>query len=141
MIRTGKGLKEYASIGRRGVAAVLDVAALFLLGYLVALATGNTTKVGYELTDGPAILPFFLWFLYYISMEATLGATIGKLMVGIRVVSLEGSSIGWSSSVIRNALRLVDGVVFYLIGIIFVLTSAERQRLGDRVASTVVVRT
>ena len=41
---------------------------------------------------------------------------------------------------VRNVLRIVDGVVFYLIGVIFILTSDERQRLGDRVASTVVVQ-
>ena len=140
MIQTGMGVKEYASIGRRGVAAVLDVAALFILGYLVALATGSTTEQGFELTGGPAILALFVWFFYYVSMEATFGATIGKLAVGKRVVSIGGSSVGWRSSVVRNVLRIVDGVVFYLIGIIFILTSDDRQRLGDRWASTVVVQ-
>ena len=44
MIQTGMGVKEYASIGRRGrgVAAVLDVAALFIL--VVCLPNGFTIR-------------------------------------------------------------------------------------------------
>lgn len=40
----------------------------------------------------------------------------------------------------RNVLRLLDGLFFYLIAAILVWTSRNRQRLGDRVAGTAVVR-
>jgi uncharacterized RDD family membrane protein YckC len=75
-------------------------------------------------------------------MEATLGATLGKLIVKLRVVEeVGGSPIGWRAAVVRNVLRIVDGILLYLVGFILVCTSKKRQRLGDKVAGTVVIRT
>jgi uncharacterized RDD family membrane protein YckC len=75
-----------------------------------------------------------------VALEALRGATVGKMVVGLQVVKADGSAIGWPESAIRNVLRVVDGLFFYLIGAIFVWTSEKRKRLGDRVAGTVVVR-
>jgi len=38
-------------------------------------------------------------------------------------------------------LRVVDGIMFYLVGAIIIWTSMDKQRLGDRVAKTIVVST
>lgn len=44
-------------------------------------------------------------------------------------------------SLLRNALRLVDGLpALNIVGIILILRSSERARFGDRVAGTRVVR-
>jgi uncharacterized RDD family membrane protein YckC len=77
---------------------------------------------------------------YYVLCEAATGATLGKRMVGIRVVSEDGKGLTFGAAVVRNVLRLVDGFFFYLVGAIFALTSSRGQRLGDRAAHTVVVR-
>ena len=77
---------------------------------------------------------------YYVICEALTGMTVGKRMVGIRVVDENGEHLSLAAAVIRNALRLVDGFLFYLVGAIFALVSPLGQRLGDRVAGTVVVR-
>jgi uncharacterized RDD family membrane protein YckC len=61
--------------------------------------------------------------------------------VGLRVVKKEGAApLDWQASTVRNVLRLIDGLFFYLVGAIFIWTSKDRQRLGDRLANTVVVR-
>jgi len=60
--------------------------------------------------------------------------------VGIRVVDEEGDEIDLAGAVIRNLLRLVDGLFFYLVGALFAFSSPRGQRLGDRAAHTVVVR-
>lgn len=77
---------------------------------------------------------------YYVICEALTGMTVGKRMVGIRVVDENGEHLTLAAAVIRNALRLVDGFLFYLVGAIFALASPLGQRLGDRAAGTVVVR-
>ena len=74
-------------------------------------------------------------------MEAQFGATIGKRLIGLKVVKLDaGAPVDWQAAIVRNVLRLVDGLFFYLVGAIVVWTSGKKQRLGDRIAGTVVIR-
>lgn len=132
---------EHVGVGLRAVAVIIDSILLCIVGYVLALVTGGTTSSGFDLQGGP----FFLWAViglgYYIAMEAHFGWTLGKRLLGLKVVKLQGETpIDWQASTIRNLLRLVDGLFFYLVGAIAVWTSKERQRLGDRVAGTVVVR-
>jgi uncharacterized RDD family membrane protein YckC len=76
-----------------------------------------------------------------ILMEAYVGWTVGKRILGMRVVDGSGSKIGLSKSVIRNLLRLVDGLpAFNILGIVLIVSSPRDQRFGDRVAKTYVMR-
>jgi uncharacterized RDD family membrane protein YckC len=131
---------QYIGVGRRAVATIIDAVVFFIIGYIIALLTGQTFEVGYEIEGGPALLAFLFWLLYYIVLEATLGATLGKMLLGMRVAKTDGSPIGWSASSVRNILRIIDGLFFYLVGAILVWLSPLKQRLGDRVADTVVVQ-
>ena len=135
-------MPPYVGVGWRAVAAVVDLLVLVVLIWVVGVATGSATDEGGVSLRGPvALLPPLLWLLYYIGLEATVGATLGKLVLGLRVVRADGGSpIGWGPAVARNVLRIVDGLLFYGVGALLVQTSPTRQRLGDRVAGTVVVR-
>jgi uncharacterized RDD family membrane protein YckC len=84
-------------------------------------------------TLSTAVLFFYLWIL-----EGCFGATLGKIIVGIRVARITAHS-GLVASAIRNALRIVDGIGFYLVGAVAAGCSQFRQRLGDMFAGTVVV--
>lgn len=131
---------KYVGVGRRTVAFLIDAVILFVLAYIIALIVGGASSTGFELQGGPAFLTFILWFAYFVVLEATMGATLGKRAVGIRVVRADGCPITWSESLIRNALRIIDGILLYLVAAILVWQSPERQRLGDRIAHTYVVR-
>jgi uncharacterized RDD family membrane protein YckC len=132
---------EPVGVGLRAVATIIDSALLLVVGYVLALFTGNTTATGFNLSGGP----FFFWLLiaigYYTVLEARSGQTLGKRLINLKVVKLEGAApIDMQAAIVRNVLRLVDGFLFYLIGAIAVWTSDKKQRLGDRVAGTIVVR-
>ena len=132
---------EPVGVGLRAVATIIDTALLLVVGYVLALFTGNTTANGFNLSGGP----FFFWLLiaigYYTVLEARSGQTLGKRLINLKVVKLEGAApIDMQAAIVRNVLRLVDGFLFYLIGAIAVWTSDKKQRLGDRVAGTIVVR-
>lgn len=86
----------------------------------------------------PLLVTVILWLAYMVYAEGTWGASLGKRATGIRVVKIDGTPMDMQASLIRNVLR-VDGLFFYLVAAIFVWTSPTRQRLGDRVANTVVV--
>ena len=81
--------------------------------------------------------------IYYVLMEGYLGQTLGKMLVGIKVVQERGSGEvrpGFKAAAIRTLLRLVDGLAAYLVAFVAVQVTPERQRLGDMAAHTLVVR-
>lgn len=127
-------------VGWRFAATIVDTIILFIAAYLMAVITGQTTGSGFNLQGAPALIWFLIVIGYYIVMEAMLGATVGKMACGLRILKDDGSSMDWNSSMVRNVLRIVDGLFVYLVGAILVWKSPLRQRLGDRVAHTVVVK-
>ncbi len=131
---------SYAGVGMRAVAVIIDAVVLFAVGYLIAIATGQTTGGGFRLEGAPALLWFLVSFAYYIVLEAQLGGTPGKLLLGLRAVTADGSPLDYRAALIRNVLRIVDGLFCYLLAAILVWRSPLKQRLGDRIAGTVVAR-
>jgi hypothetical protein len=79
-------------------------------------------------------------FVYFVLTEGALGATLGKVVAGVRVQTAEGQRVGVRAAVIRNALRILDAIGVYLIGALVILVTRRHQRLGDLVARSVVVR-
>lgn len=130
---------EPVGVGRRAVAVLIDSILLFIVGYLVAVGTGQTNEEGFNLKGGPAFLWIGIGLAYFIGMEGARGATVGKMAMRLKVVKQDGTPIDWQASVVRNVLRLIDGFFFYLVGAIVVWVSKSRQRLGDMAAHTIVV--
>jgi uncharacterized RDD family membrane protein YckC len=67
----------------------------------------------------------------------------GKWLAGLTVKTLDGDRIDWRQAAIRTLLRIVEVNPFILGGLpaaICILATERRQRLGDLVAKTVVVR-
>jgi uncharacterized RDD family membrane protein YckC len=131
---------EAVGVGRRAVAILIDSVLLFVVAYLIALATGGTTQEGFHIQGAPAFLWFAIALAYYIVMEATSGATLGKKAMGIKVVKEGGEPLDWQASIVRNLMRIVDGFCFYLVAAITVWVSKRKQRLGDMAAHTLVVK-
>ena len=103
--------------------------------------TGNGyANAGIDVSGKAAWLFLLLGLGYYVLCEAATGATLGKRIVGIHVIGEDGKHLTFGAAVVRNLLRLVDCLFFYLVGAIFALTSQQGQRLGDRAAHTLVVR-
>jgi uncharacterized RDD family membrane protein YckC len=117
-------------VWRRVVAVLID---LVLIGVLTA-ALGAVARVG-------GAVGVLLSFAYYIYLEGTYGQTIGKMALGIVVVTDDGGSIDYRPAAIRSVFRLVDVLpAFYLLGFAVVFLTDRSKRLGDIVADTVVVR-
>jgi len=144
---------EYCGIGIRGVAIGIDSFVWIALLFVAILITGAFTGeletgsqgLNADLTGAPASIALGLWFVlalgYHTVFEWQFGKTIGKALVNIRVTTENGSSLTLGSSLIRNILRLVDWLpALYLVGIVGMIVSNHRKRLGDRVAGTTVVR-
>lgn len=69
------------------------------------------------------------------------GQTPGKRVMGIRVLDAQGLRLTPGQVVLRNLLRLVDALpMLYAVGGVAMTLSPSRQRLGDLVSNTIVVR-
>ena len=148
-VSTGWSALENAGIALRFVAVLLDAVIVFLpLGLALGLMTGGGyaksgggyTNAGIDVGGNAFWLLVALGVGYYIVCEAATGATLGKRLVGIQVVGEDGDPLTFGAAVVRNLLRLVDALFFYLVGFLFAAMSSRGQRLGDRAAHTVVVR-
>jgi uncharacterized RDD family membrane protein YckC len=140
---------EYVGVGRRLLAVIIDAIILGVINGIILMVfhSGTATTadggVSYNASGPGVALAYIIPLVYYIVLEATMGGTLGKRILGLRVVKLDGSPISWGESIIRNLLRIIDGIpafIPYLLGAILIWTSPTKQRLGDRVAKTVVVR-
>ena len=67
------------------------------------------------------------------------GQTFGMQIFGVRVISKDGGPARISQLFIRGILLIVDTLFFGLVGLITMLCSRYRQRVGDHAAGTIVV--
>lgn len=123
---------------------VLPRVGAFVLDYFLSLLAGGALGLGLALlTRSEALiyvgLPVGL-LGYYVVLEAQFGQTVGKRVAGVVVVRRDGRPITFRQALARNLLRVVDGLFNYAVGLVVMLTNEERQRVGDVVAETVVVR-
>lgn len=114
--------------------AVIKSVALSIAG--IGLAAFGNFGAGLFL-----LVSFLLLWFYNVLFEVLRdGATPGKKYIGLSVMNLNGTPVGWSGSLIRNLIRVVDLLPgCYAFGCVSVLTSGKFQRLGDLAAGTVVV--
>ncbi len=116
-----------------------------LMGALLGVVSSGGGEVGASLEGVAglfaAVISVALYLGYYVLMEGYLGQTLGKMLLGIKVVREDDGGVpGVKAAAIRTVLRIVDGLFSYLVGFIAVLASAKNQRLGDMAAHTLVVR-
>jgi uncharacterized RDD family membrane protein YckC len=163
-------LLRYQGVGIRFAATLIDSLVIgFIAWIFIALAIGSAfstiapiqpatsgdinatiaqfnstvTQVSGALSAGIAVsvfLALIVWFLYYTLLEGHYGQTLGKWFVKIKVVKENGAKISYGDAAIRTILRIIDGIFDYLVGAILIWTSDKKQRLGDRLAHTVVVQ-
>ncbi|HLP27291.1 MAG TPA: RDD family protein [Candidatus Didemnitutus sp.] len=139
---------EAAPVSSRMVATVIDyilffaaMALMYSILDIVKSASegspilGNVFRVSYLLIIAGFILAPFI-------QEAFLdGQTIGKRILGIRVIALDGSSPSMGAFFTRWLTGLVELVASVgVIGLVSVVMTRYSQRLGDLVAGTVVVK-
>lgn len=140
---------ELASPVYRAVAAFLDV--IFLLIYMAIasyIISMNLFDVNMNVVqDRWSLLSIFLlrlpWLLYSPVIEyLTNGRSLGKLIMGIRVVKSNGETAGLREYFTRWIFRIVDIWVggFGFLALLVSGTTEKRQRIGDIMADTVVIK-
>jgi uncharacterized RDD family membrane protein YckC len=138
-----------AGPGSRSYAFVIDwhIRLLVAVAWLLVALFFETGAIRYaanisEMTRFFIFLPAaIIYFLYHPIIELLLrGQSPGKRMAGVRVVTLDGATPGVAAVLIRNVFRLIDSLpAFYLVGLLVTFFSAQRVRIGDMAAGTLLV--
>ena len=130
-------------LGERMVAFLID--GIILITYMTIMENlvefsqifdaDGWTKRGFT---GLFLLPAFFYSVFCHIIFG--GQTVGKMILKIKVVSIDGSPTEWYNFFVRWMLRIVDIWVFSpSIGILSILLSDKKQRIGDAAAGTVVI--
>jgi uncharacterized RDD family membrane protein YckC len=103
--------------------------------------------VGSQLSErGPAIEALAVvttYFLYFFIAEALFGRTPVKWLLGLKIAGIARERCSWWQELVRTTLRLIEVNPILLGGLpagICILCTKRRQRLGDKLAGTVVIR-
>ncbi len=168
---------ELPGFGRRMVALLIDmvlqvfylIIATKILGNIAKNNTWNHEDEGFNMW-AISLLLMVPVFVYHIVMEITTnGQSLGKKILKLRVVNMNGGKASISQFIIRWLLRVSDmwivvllflmlavmsgssdyeTIIIFLFGfgflftdIILVITSKKSQRIGDILANTILIKT
>ncbi|MBW3539140.1 MAG: RDD family protein [Planctomycetes bacterium] len=131
----------------------LCIRALIFAGVWLVMALGSRI-LGGAAEGTVAGIVMLTWFAmewgYYVFCEwAFSGKTVGKSVMGLRVIHERGHPVTLWSSMLRNLLRAIDAFPFLQLGpavlptqgaaLVSMVLSPRLQRIGDRAAGTVVI--
>ena len=121
----------------RWAATVVDTIVFIVAGVLLIFLPGEKF-----IATGIALWSVFV-LLYYILLEGLTGSTLGKMLLGLKVVDDRGNPPGLVKETVRTIIRAFEVNPLLMGGIpagIAVLASKKRQRIGDMAANTFVLR-
>jgi uncharacterized RDD family membrane protein YckC len=105
-----------------------DAETMGMIGSMVALASAT------------ALLTTAIAILYWSLMESSkYQATIGKMALGLKVTDVDGNSLDFVKSLIRNICKIISGMILF-IGYIMAGFTEKKQGLHDIIAGTLVVK-
>ena len=126
----------------RFLAWFIDLAIIAVLMNIVGITVLLLNIISPDVANAFAILMYFILSIgYSIAFEWLWnGQTMGKRILRLRVMDVQGLHLRFNQIVIRNLLRFVDSLpATYLIGGTACFLSGKSQRLGDMAANTIVV--
>lgn len=137
-----------ASAGERALAYMLDIVIIlayyFVVYFLVFNLMGLDNVVdgldqwSIMAIQGVISLPVLFYALWQESLME--GQTIGKRIMKIKVIKIDGYQAGFGDYLIRWLLRVVEVLPpLSFIGLISMIVNSKNQRLGDMAAGTAVI--
>jgi uncharacterized RDD family membrane protein YckC len=137
---------ELASLRDRGLALFLDFMILALFFFLllmmfigIFLDSATRSTLFYFLL---VIVPLFAFIGYMVFFEAyNSGQTLGKKIMAIKVIRIDGQEPVMSDYFLRAIFHLVETLLCTgILGAIVISSNSHRQRIGDLTAGTTVIR-
>jgi uncharacterized RDD family membrane protein YckC len=153
-VETSQPIGQHITEGKRfwvrAGAYLIDLLVLFVtstsLGLIVGIFVGIALAVaGRDLTSyeraswgSNLVLGLVISTAYFTLFEGLHGASVGKLILGMLVIQVDGRPCSLGAAFVRAILRLVDALFFGLVAAAS-MKPPLHQRLGDKAAGTIVV--
>ena len=137
---------EVVGFGRRLAAALLDGLLLGFLTFILVTVLGLVILL-IDIFRPDQVVPFdtfivvaaaILSLVYYVGYWSTSGQTLGKTMLGLKVVDRTGSPLSTGQAILRYLGYLISAALFSL-GFIWIAFDQKRQGWHDKIAGTYVV--
>ena len=136
----------YARFPSRMVALFIDLLIQFVLQFfIVGVTAAAMAGGGLDLASGAAVglVGFVLIIVGYPTIFETLtrGKSLGKLALGLRVVSDDGGPERFRQALVRALMAVLEiWITFGFLALVTSLLSAKGKRLGDMFAGTFVIQ-
>ncbi|MCC6743863.1 MAG: RDD family protein [Acidobacteria bacterium] len=134
---------ERADFGQRLGAFLFD-----LLLFLIVLMSATFLLSSYSersIVSSNAMLvafycvAFLLFGFNFILLAGRTGQTVGKRLVGIRIVKVDHAPAGYMSVVLRHVVGYLLSTVGFFLGFVWIVWDSRNQGWHDKIARTIVV--
>ena len=134
---------KYATIGSRVLSTIIDVVLIVVSWVIIAIIVGMISEGDMIFWWLVVIMFLCLPFAYFIFLEGGIGKgqTVGKRLLHIKVIKENGEPPSYFQSFTRTFTRFLDlYFIYHIIGLAVACLTERRQRVGDLLAKTLVVR-
>ena len=141
------GELNYAHLGIRIGAYLLDFVILFAVGIILRLAMGlslletrNAPGVALGVSLFVSAAQLIIGMTYEVVLVAKYGATLGKMACKIKVVTAEGGRVSYARAFGRYFSKILSGLICCIGYLIAVFDRPQRRALHDHICNTRVIQ-
>jgi uncharacterized RDD family membrane protein YckC len=135
---------RYAKVYHRVAAFLIDAVlmAIIIVGLAVFLLVGGAGTDETIIVYTILFCAIIVQVVYFTALEYFWkGRTVGKAILGLRVVELGDRRPSFITVFTRNTIRMLDFALFlYVVSMVLIAIGDRAQRIGDRIAETVVLK-
>lgn len=133
----------YAGFWIRFWAYLLDLIVIASLNRIIVfpLITVFDIEPSSRVFSVEAVATTIVFFAYFVIMTKFFKQTLGKMVLGIKVTSLDGSNLTWGTVIFREVVGRFISKSFFGLVYVWVAFSAKKQGVHDFFADTLVIHT
>ncbi|SFW39662.1 RDD family protein [Cellulophaga fucicola] len=131
-----------SNTGLRIVATLIDYILIFCFTIVYIYQFGEPSEDGgFKVSGLKGLVPFLFWFLYLPICEWKFCSTLGHWTVGLKIISENGEELTIGQTIKRRLSDIIDiNWCFGLVAFVVVKSTDKKQRIGDIIAKTLVVK-
>jgi len=115
------------------------LAIIFTLGGMIAYMRGGVPRQDLDAYVPLFIISFIIASMtYFIYFHGATGQTVGKMILGLRVVSEDGGPLGYRRAILRWIGYFFSSVFFYF-GFLWIIIDRKKQAWHDKLSGSLVV--